>query len=174
MAKSRFVEIAAQTLLLTLRAVGDKIVSAGGHYAECVAERGTEVYFDYHHHSGRGVVRVYTTLSEGADRLRACDSDAMRVVLGVIYDGEFRPLGKSRKVLRTAANDLHPEDRPQACLDRLVENVREGYGMAHHIEVCPDCGSPMALRRPKPRAKKQFTPFYGCIDFPTCRATKRA
>jgi hypothetical protein len=172
MAKSRFVEITALALLNSLRAVGDKIVSAGGSYQETV--QGREVVFEYNHHSGRGALRVYTTLTEGADRLRACDSDAMRVVVGVIFDGEFRPLGKSRKVLRTAPNNLHPEDRPQACLDRLVETVREGYGQAHQIEVCPDCGCPMVLRRPKRGAKKQFQPFYGCIDYPTCKATKRA
>lgn len=174
MAATRFVEITAIALLTALRAVGDKIASAGGSYVELVAERGTEVIFEYRHHSGRGAIRVYTTLSKGADRLRACDSDAMRVVIGVIFDGEFKPLGKSRKVLRTASNKIAEADRPQACLDRLIDTTREGYGIAHQIEVCPDCGCPMALRRPKPRAKKQFTPFYGCIDYPKCKATKRA
>jgi hypothetical protein len=174
MAKPCFVSITAIALLAALREVGEKITSAGGSYQEYVAKKGTEVYFDFHHHSGRGVVRVYTTLSNGADQLRACDSDAMRVVLGVIFDGEFKPLGKSRKVLRTARNDLHPQDRPQACLDRLVDTVREGYSHAHQIEVCPDCGCPMVLRRPKRGAKKQFKPFFGCVDYPTCKATRRA
>lgn len=169
---SRFVEITALALYSCLRAVGDKIASAGGSYLETV--QGREVVFEYHHHSGRGVVRVFTTLTEGADRLRSCDSDAMRVVLGVMFDGEFRPLGKSRKVLRTASNKLAESNRPQACLDRLVETVRDGYGQAHRIEACPDCGSPMVLRRPKNGAKKQFRPFYGCIDYPNCKRTKSA
>lgn len=172
MARSRFVEIQAQALLMALRAVGDKIVSAGGSYVEAV--HGREVVFDLHHHSGApSIVRVYTTLTEGASSLRECDSDAMRVVVGIEQDGRFRPLGKARKILRTAPNNLHPEDRPQACLDRLIQAVREGYADVRKVPTCPKCGSPMALRKPK-KGGKDFAPFYGCVNFPNCKATQAA
>lgn len=167
---ARFVNITAAALLACLRGIGEKITAAGGSFSEGVS--GREIVVDIHHHSGRGVVRVFTSLAQGASSARGCGKDAVRVVLGVMFDGEFRPLGKSRKVLRTAPQGV--ADREGAFLDRLTETIREGYGEAYKIEVCPDCGCPMALRRPKKGAKKQFRPFYGCIDYPKCRGTKAA
>ena len=171
MARTRFVEITAAALLAALRTVCEKVAAAGGSFEETT--HGREVVFDLHHHSGApSVVRVYTTLTQGADVLRACDSDAMRVVIGVEQDGRFRPLGKTRKILRTAPNNIHPDDRPGVCIDRLVAAVREAYSDVRSVPPCPDCGAPMALRKPK--KGQTFKPFYGCVNYPRCRATKAA
>ena len=166
---TRFVAITAVALYATLRAVGSKVTAAGGSCVEAV--HGREVVFDLHHHSGsEAIVRVYTTLTEGADRLRECDSDAMRVVIGVERDGRFRPLGKSRKILRTAPKAA--ADRPQVCLDRLVQAAREGYADVTSVPTCPDCGEPMAIRKPK--KGQTFRPFYGCIAYPACKGSRNA
>lgn len=117
-------------------------------------------------------MRVYTTLTKGAEVLRECDSDAMRVVVGCLDDsGKFWPLGKSRKILRTAPRDA--ADRPQACLDRLVQAIRDGYGDIKKVPTCPKCGTPMAIRKPKKNGK-QFSPFFSCVRWPSCNGTKNA
>jgi len=165
----RFVEISAAQLLSCLREVGQKVTAAGGHCEESV--QGREVVFTLHHHAvgSNAVVRVYTTLTHGASRLRECDSDAMRVVVGVERLDKFKPLGKSRKILRTAPAGLPESERPQACLDRLVEAIREKYVSVKSVPLCPDCGAPMVLREPK--KGQTFVPFFGCSDFPRCRGS---
>ena len=37
---------------------------------------------------------------------------------------------------------------------------------------CPSCGGRMVLRRPKPKAAKQFDPFWGCANYPDCTGTR--
>lgn len=166
----RFVEISAAQLLDCLREVGLKVTAAGGHCEESV--QGREVVFTLHHHAvgSNAVVRVYTTLTHGASRLRECDSDAMRVVVGVERLGKFKPLGKSRKILRTAPAGLPESERPHACLDRLVEAIRDQYKAVRQVPECPQCGSPMALRQPK--KGQDFRPFFGCVDFPRCKGSR--
>ncbi len=36
---------------------------------------------------------------------------------------------------------------------------------------CPSCGARMILRRPKPGGK-DFEPFWGCGDYPTCNGAR--
>lgn len=36
--------------------------------------------------------------------------------------------------------------------------------------LCPECGSKMVLRRPKPG--QNWQPFWGCYDFPDCRGVR--
>lgn len=38
------------------------------------------------------------------------------------------------------------------------------------VPQCPECLEDMVLRRPKPGGKP-FRPFWGCSQFPVCRAT---
>jgi len=168
----RFVEIPADTFLGALNEVGKKIEKAGGKFSQ--GRIGREVTFDFFHHSGSpGIVRVYTSLTEGADRLRECDSDAIRVVIG--FDGKkgFVPLSKGKKILRTARQNLAPEQRPLACINRVVETLRDAYKHITRIPLCPQCNAPMVLREPKKNGK-QFKPFFGCSKYPDCKGSKSA
>jgi ssDNA-binding Zn-finger/Zn-ribbon topoisomerase 1 len=36
---------------------------------------------------------------------------------------------------------------------------------------CPKCGAIMRIRKPK-EGGKDFTPFWGCNDYPTCNGTR--
>lgn len=38
---------------------------------------------------------------------------------------------------------------------------------------CPDCGARMVLRRPRPNARTQFDPFWGCSQHPSCRGVRQ-
>jgi len=167
----RFVEITSDAMFSCLDTIGKKIRDAGGHSE--VTTHGNEVVYEFYHHAGgEALVRVYTSIARGAKTVRACDSDAVRLVIGCYHQGApFKPLGRSRKILRTAPNGLEESEREKIFLDRLTEAVREGYGLVREVPTC-ECGSPMALRRPK--KGQTFSPFFGCIDFPKCKKTKSA
>lgn len=167
----RFVAITAAAMYACLDAIGEKVTKAGGHFE--VTTHGREVVYEFYHHAGHdALVRVYTSIAQGATEVRACDSDAVRLVIGCYHNGNpFKPLGRSRKILRTAPKGTD-EAREKAFLDRLTEAVREGYGLIREVPTCPDCGAPMALRRPK--KGQSYSPFYGCIEYPRCKTTKRA
>ncbi|EHJ1212961.1 hypothetical protein J9J89_004882, partial [Salmonella enterica] len=36
---------------------------------------------------------------------------------------------------------------------------------------CPDCGSPMRLRKGKAPGKKRASKFWGCTAYPDCKGT---
>ena len=42
------------------------------------------------------------------------------------------------------------------------------------VPTCPRCGGQMVLRRPRPKAVKQFVPFWGCSNFSNlnCKGTR--
>lgn len=168
----RFVAITAAAMYACLDAIGTKIKAAGGNFV--VTTHGREVVYELYHHAGhQAIVRVYTSIAKGATEVRDCDSDAVRLVIGCYsQDGTFRPLGKSRKILRTARNDV--EDREQAFLDRLTQAIREAYVDIKTVPICPRCGAPMALRKPTKKSKKEFKPFFGCVDFPNCKGSRAA
>lgn len=168
----RFVAITAAAMYACLDAIGEKITKAGGHFE--VTTHGREVVYELYHHAGHpALVRVYTSIAKGTSEVRACDSDAVRLVIGCYHEGgPFKPLGKSRKILRTAPNGLTEAARSKAFLDRLTETIREGYKMIASVPTCPDCGAPMALRRPK--KGQSFNPFFGCIEYPQCKGSLSA
>ena len=167
----RFVAITSEARFGCLDSIGEKITKAGGHFE--VTTHGKEVVYEFYHHGGHeALIRVYTSIAKGASVVRDCDSDAVRLVIGSYHaGGPFKPLGRSRKILRTAPNGLSDEERQNAFLERLTEAVREGYGLIREVPIC-DCGAPMALRRPK--KGQTFRPFFGCISFPDCKKTKSA
>ncbi|MBQ0140011.1 MAG: topoisomerase DNA-binding C4 zinc finger domain-containing protein [Kurthia sp.] len=35
------------------------------------------------------------------------------------------------------------------------------------VEICPVCRKEMVIKR------ERYTTFYGCLDYPTCRSTKK-
>lgn len=163
---SRYVEVPFAAVLALVSEVRSGVESRGGSVQEGV--QGREVVFDITPPKGGTVVRFYTSAAKGAQVLRACDSDAVRVVVGVEHDGRFRPTHKSQKLLRTAPRDLTESERVDAFIGRVREALREGYRKAlKGGHTCPDCGTPMALRK----AKKTGSEFLGCLAFPKCRAT---
>jgi len=179
MARKRYVEVTASALIATLTAIGQKIAQAGGDFFQKV--EGKERVFDFVTPASPVHFRVFTSLGIGDDAVRACGEDAVRIVHFIwkpdpsARDGlRFTALKKSRKILRTAPNDIHPDDREKVFLDRLTEALRDAYREAATHPVCPKCGAIMSLRTPKRNAEKQFKPFYGCSNFPECKATKAA
>ena len=40
------------------------------------------------------------------------------------------------------------------------------------VPWCPDCGALMKLRKPWTHARVQFTPFWGCSQYPDCRGRR--
>jgi hypothetical protein len=179
MGRKRYVEVTASALIATLVAIGQKITAKGGSFFQKV--EGKERVFDFVTPHTQVHFRVFTSLGVGDDAVRACGEDAVRIVHFIwksdssARDGlRFAPVSKSRKILRTAPNDIHPDDREKVFLDRLTEALRDAYRQAATHPVCPKCGSVMALRTPKRNADKQYKPFYGCSNYPECRATKAA
>lgn len=167
MAKPRYVEIPVIAMLQVIATIRRGVERVGGSVVEGLA--GREVVFDITPPNATTVVRVYTSFAKGATMLRACDSDAVRIVVGVEHDGKWRTLSKPKKMLRTAPTKLPQDERVSAFLNRFLENIRDGYRAAQKgATPCPCCGSPMAVRK----SKKTASEFLGCIVFPECRGTR--
>lgn len=167
--KTRFVEVPADDLLSELNLIGQKIEGRGGQFTEGV--QGREVVYDFYPHTPSGEhvsVRVYTTLTRGADVARDCGEDAIRIVVGATHGHDrrgrprFHTLAEPRKILRTAPKE---GDRVRTFLDRLVAAIREAYVIAAKAPTCPSCTLPMVERQGKNGS------FYGCIGYPDCRKT---
>jgi hypothetical protein len=172
----RFIEVPAEALLGLLQEdIGTKVEAAGGEIRKGC--QGREIVVDIKPPNRQAFLRVYTTLSVGADQVRDCGDDAIRLVVGYTpYNtarrGSFVPVARSRKLLRTAPKGTESE-RLTAFLGRLKDALREGYVECLRHPTCPDCGKVMALREPRPGGKK-FRPFYGCIGYPDCKRTVKA
>lgn len=87
------------------------------------------------------VMKVYTSVSQGAVTARAKDADAIRVTLLGELKGEYngkplRPKGFfSRKILRV--------NSVEGVLERIRDACREAAEVARQYErVCAHCGSP--------------------------------
>jgi hypothetical protein len=164
---SRFVAVPAARLLDELQGIGDAVADKGGSYN--TSRQGNEIVANIYL-PGDGpeycrVVRVYTSLAEGAATARDCGQDAMRIVTGVEMGNAFRPLCASRKVLRTAPKG-DDDSRVVAFLGRLRGAIREAYALALKAPMCNHCHAPMVERTSKHGA------FYGCITYPTCKQTR--
>ena len=164
---SRYVEVPIAAVLGLVADVRQGVESRGGSVTEGV--QGRERVFDIRPPKSTSVVRFYTSAAVGAEVLRACDSDAVRVVVGVEHEGRFRPTHSSQKLLRTAPNGIPESERVGRFVTRVREALRDGYRKALKGGVCcPDCGTPMALRK----AKKTGSEFLGCLAYPKCKATR--
>lgn len=161
----RFVEVPADRLLAQLRDIGSKVAGAGGRFVE--GQQGREVVVDVVPPGGKAMVRVFTSLAQGAEVARECGEDAVRVVVGVELAGGFRPLEEGEKILRTAPQK--EKDRPGVFLARLRERIGEAYKRARSTPTCEKCGRVMAKRRQKTPPGREF---YGCLGFPECKHTK--
>jgi hypothetical protein len=163
---SRFVEVPVAAVKDLIKEVALGVNSRGGKVVRSL--HGREVVYDVHHPRSGGIVRLYTSAADGAEILRGCDADAVRVIIGVELDGEFRPTHKSQKLLRTAPQKLPQSERVEAFITRVREALRMAYRKAGKSRPhCPDCGTPMALRK----AKKTGNEFLGCLAYPECKTT---
>jgi hypothetical protein len=163
---SRYVPIPADALLGELRAIGDAVAAKGGRAEQIVC--GSEIVYVLAPHKGKpcAEVHVYTSLAVGDYAVRGCGQDAVRLVVGACTPtASFRPLAVARRVFRTAPKG-DPEARVKAFLERLRETLREVYKEALTFPSCPACGGVMAAR------SSAHGPFWGCLAFPGCRATR--
>jgi len=171
MTSARYVEIPADALLGELAKVTAGVRSKGGKVEE--RTDGREVVFEITPPERITFVRVYTSLARGADAVRDCGEDAVRLVLGAYIPGlgnipVFKPLAKSRRIYRTAPKGSD-EERVAAFLERFKEALRDSYRAALHAPTCPSCKlAPMAERSTKDGGRK----FLGCVRFPECRGTR--
>lgn len=161
----RYVEVPAERLLGALEAIRAGVEGKGGRFVK--RREGREVVVDLVPPGGRAQATVYTTLAEGAEAVRECGEDAVRLFVSVNMPEGPRPLEEMQKILRTAPKGA--EDRVQTFLDRLTEELREAYWRARHVPSCPKCGAAMATRATKAKPARQF---HGCIRYPTCDGTR--
>jgi hypothetical protein len=155
---SRFVAIPAERLVAELEYCGKKTQEIGGSYSWSLANH--EKLFELRIPKKRSVIRVYTSLAEGEDNVRDCGQDAVRIVIGIYIDGDFRPVRKSITIKRTASTKA--SDRVGEFLGRLRENLRDAFMDAQKIKKCK-CGSFMVERQ------GSYGAFYGCISYPRCK-----
>ncbi len=162
----RYIEVPADQLLTTVRAIAIKIVESGGHYNRLKAGDEVAYAITLPPKHGGCQIRVYTSLREGDDVVRGCGQDAVRLVFGTTAGGVgFKPLAKSRRVFRTAPRGTESE-RVAMFLARFTQALRDVYALAAKVPCCPKCEHHMALR------KGGFGEFYGCISYPECTATR--
>lgn len=164
MARPRYVQVPADALLHELRLIGAAINQKGGATVEHLA--GAEVVFDYTPPGKKSCVRVFTSLADGAQAVRGCGKDAVRIVVGHGTQDDFKPLEGSQKVLRTAPQNPDESERVDAFVRRLRDILRGAYRRALEVPSCPRCHAPMK-RRVGSRG-----PFLGCTGYPKCRATR--
>jgi len=156
----RFVAVPADRLVAELDAIGAAVTARGG--TASWGRAGAERVYDVTVPRSPGIVRVYTSLALGADEVRDCGKDAVRVCVGAVVDGAFKPTESGTKILRTAPQGA--EDRVAVFLARLRQALRDAYVRARAIRTCRKCGRPMA-RREGPHGA-----FLGCTGYPSaCR-----
>lgn len=182
MTRKRYVEIPADRLVAELEAIGVAVAAIGGSWSWRV--QGRERVFDLSPVTSAGggaipaQIRIFTSLAVGASHVRACDTDAIRIVVGALevdvdsYGSQirgggsrFRPVEKGVKILRTAPRGA--PDRVGVFLSRLRVALRDAYRRARVIRFCVECGDLMARR------KGRNGPFLGCLKYPKCRYTER-
>lgn len=162
-----FVEIPSDRLFGCLEGIGEKIKTAGGCWERDLS--GAEIVYTFclppsASRSEHVAIKVYTSIAKGAESARECGADAIRIVLGSISTGEFKPCGESTMIKRTAPRNA--PDRVGAFLMRLTGVLREVYSEGKAIPLCV-CGHHMAKRMGGGGA------FWGCSTFPVCRNTKK-
>jgi hypothetical protein len=159
-----YVEVSAERLVGLLQECGVGVERAGGTFAE---ERvGRERVFVLCA-PGRPAIRVYSSLAAHAGAARGRGKDAVRVVIGVETPEGYRSVLRPRRVFRTAPRAA--EDREGIFLKRLHGVLRDAWRAAMTVPRCPACGTMMAKRT----AKKDDRAFWGCLNYPRCRETRR-
>ncbi len=93
-------------------------------------------------------LRVNTGINPSGQS-RAVGTDAIRVQLFYMYDGEPCPVGKSQKCLRVSSW--------QANLGSAIGN----HADPTNFTVCPACGHPSVIRKTRDKKRK----FWGCVTY---------
>lgn len=178
----RYIEVPAEALLAVIDRIGASVTERGGSIVRTdAAKPGNEIVFALRPPARKVEIRIYTSIAHGADAVRGCGEDAIRLVWGrrptpgaqyardpaTAAAGKFKPLAPSRRVFRTAPSGL-ASVRLQAFLDRFQQAVRDVYGEAVKAPRCPACGCPQVERK-GPRG-----PFMGCSDYPQCKESAPA
>ena len=91
---------------------------AGAGFRLLPATVGEEVYERAHDKDARYTLKVYSSIQRGAESVRGCGADAIRVV-ALLTAGKVYPIFKSARVYRTGT--------VEAVLDRMIERAREAY-----------------------------------------------
>ncbi len=175
MSGGTFVEVPSAVLVATLDEIGTKVLHKedGGFTWHLV---GRERVFDLFLPERRGLhltIRVFTSIANNSRvALRGRGKDAIRVILGHNPDwpsgDTFKPLGKSKRVFRTAPRrgTGSEEERVGLFIDRFRQVLRDAYRTANRVRPCPECKSPMTSR------KGRKGEFMGCTNYPTCTHTE--
>lgn len=168
---TRYVEVPADRMMGLLRDIGEKVRSRSGSMTESV--QGREVVVDLQPGDCGTIVRVYTSLARGADAVRGCGEDAVRIVIGCEVQGRdgksrFLKLAGGPRIYRTAPTQLPQEERVDVFLARFRDALRNAYQDAREWTRCPVCDAPMSERENKATKSK----FWGCTRFPECRGTR--
>lgn len=163
---STYVEVPADRLLATIEEAGQKIAAKGGRLTKRF--QGAEIVFEVclppsPKRAEFITIKVFTSIAKGADTARDCGEDAIRIVVGSISTGDFKPVGYNAKVLRTAPRE---GDRVTLFLERFLESLRDAYKFGLSVPVCEKCGNHLAKRK-GPKGD-----FWGCTGYPDCRGTK--
>ena len=157
---TRFVQIPAAEFVSRIEKIGDCVAAKGGHASW--TRRGHErVYLLALPKNPAVVIEIYTTIPAGGTEVRDRGKDAVRFVV----KGNDKPLGREKKMLRTAPTTLPEAARVEAFLDRFTTRLREVYATALKVRPCRRCGAPTAVR------KGCDGKFLGCTNFPECRET---
>jgi len=110
-----FVPVPASAIRERLAAARFRLISA---------PHGEEVYERPHDKDARYTVKVYSSIQRGADEVRECGEDAIRVV-AIFLDGRFHY--PAREVPIFKATRVHRTGSVEAVLDRMIERAREAY-----------------------------------------------
>ena len=117
---ARFVPVPAAAIRNRLAAAGFRLIDT--------ARGSEEVYERKHDKDERYIVRVYSSLTHGADDVRSCGEDAIRVVALFVdsthhWPARTYPIFKSARVYRTGT--------VEGVLDRMIERAREAYAQCN-------------------------------------------
>lgn len=110
---SRYVEVPAS-------AIRERLAGAGFSLLPPFRGSAEEVYSRKHDLDPKYEIKVYSSIQRGAEEVRECGADAIRVVAILTgTNGKTYPIFKSARVFRTGS--------VEKVLDRMIERAREAY-----------------------------------------------
>lgn len=163
MENTRWIPVPADRIRGLLNEIGAKVTAKGGSVREWV--HGREVVFDIAPPNCPAFMRVYTSLAYGADEVRGCGEDAIRLVIASNCGSRTVTIGASRRIYRTAPKGPE-EERIIRFLSRFEGAMRDVYADTRRVPACRQCGAVMVVRNGKNGS------FLGCGAFPGCRHTE--